>query len=156
VHRASENTRANIWWQQTFFSFHSQSYFLQSTLSYIGTQNLFFWRPIHGMSAPLVMCLPKKLLACGFSTPHTLFRPRTHDLYHELITQLLFDFRQFERAGVDFRWVSVDGFDIYWIPKRFSCGIGRQKTQEHIQDGSRYSSHTLIYFLQSIISYIGN
>ena len=34
----------------------------------------------------------------------------------------IFDFHPFEWAGVDIRWVSVDGFDTCWIPGSFSCG----------------------------------
>jgi len=54
----------------------------------------------------------------GFDPVYTIL----FDFYHYLQTKLLSDFLQFEWAGVDIRWFSVDGFGTRWIPRRFSCG----------------------------------
>jgi len=34
-----------------------------------------------------------------------------------------------EWAGVDIRWVSMDGFDTRWIPRSFSCGLSNPQNR---------------------------
>jgi len=64
----------------------------------------------------------RKLCAIGFSTPFTPFRLICTTSSELRCTSHLY---QFEWAGVDIRWFSVDGFDTRWIPSSLSCGMDR-------------------------------
>jgi len=50
------------------------------------------------------------------------------NLYDQLRTRLLSNFHLFELAGVDIRWISVDGFDTRWVPKRVPCGCAMERS----------------------------
>jgi len=82
---------------------------------------------------------PKSFLDAGFW-------PLVHDFYLWLGTKLLSDFHPFERARVNIRWISVDGFDTSWIPRSFSCGKPSAPPKPHVRNSSEISACCQIYW----------
>ena len=70
---------------------------------------------LYGVETPL----PRSFLGAGF-------RPRIHpfDWFVPLAPKqrVFLICNHFEWAGVDIRWLLVDGFDTRWTPRSFSCG----------------------------------